>query len=220
MKRVIAVSGFKRSGKDTLADYLLSNDESAYRVSFAGPLKDEVADKFNIPRDWLDNPEYKESPILSMPVDPQDKFSSTVINFMLPEFKVADTNQRDAQLYWTPRALAILVGSTSRAADPNHWVKQAIKEAEEAHYEMGYETVVISDLRYKSEVALLRKQFGDNLITIRVNRFDTSPSQDPSEVDLVGYEHDYVIDNKGTKEEFFTKIDYLLATLNKKGPQS
>jgi hypothetical protein len=221
---IIALSAFKQSGKDTTADYLVQNHGFA-RVSFADPLKDKVAVQFSIPRADLDNPDKKESPVLTLPVNPQDDYSRMISKFMVKEFRSRDgkvsqvffdkTNQgivlnsietpQYETLYWTPRALAILLGSTFRSVDSSYWVKQAIEKAK------GIENVVISDLRYKSEMAQLREAFKNDLSTIRINRFDASPSADPSELDLLGYEHDFVVENKGTKEELFAKVDDVLA---------
>jgi hypothetical protein len=70
--------------------------------------------------------------------------------------------------------------------------------------------VVISDLRYKSESQQLTTAFGDELTTIRINRFETSSSKDPSELDLVDCPHDFVVENKGTREELFAKVEDVL----------
>ena len=49
--KVIGIHGFARSGKDTIADYIIKIDEShKLKYSFAMPLKDAVASLFNIPR--------------------------------------------------------------------------------------------------------------------------------------------------------------------------
>ena len=69
---------------------------------------------------------------------------------------------------------------------------------------------VISDLRYGSEVQQLKEAFGENLITVRVNRFDTNPSSDASENDLNDHKFDIVIENRGTLEELNEKVDSLL----------
>jgi hypothetical protein len=228
---IIALSAFKQSGKDTVADYLVQTNGFT-RVSFADPLKDKVAAQFSIPRADLDNPDKKESPILRLPVNPQDDYSRMIAKFMVKEFRtengkiapafISKTNKgsfwdyesklTEETLYWTPRALAILIGSTCRSVDSSYWVKQAIEKAK------GIQNVVISDLRYKSESQQLTMAFGDELTTIRINRFDSSPSQDPSELDLVDYPHNFTMENKGTKEELFAKVEGILK--NKKAPRT
>ena len=52
--KVIGISGFARSGKDTIADYIKNINESYVGYSFAKPLKNAVANLFGIPREDLD----------------------------------------------------------------------------------------------------------------------------------------------------------------------
>jgi hypothetical protein len=226
---IVAFSGFKQSGKDSSVNYL--NEKYGFgRVSFAGPLKDTVALEFNLPRETLDDPNYKECPLLNYPVPAADKFTQMIAEFMVREFRTADEflpetadiRVKDGvlqtfingweNLYHTPRSLAILMGSSMRAGDSSFWVKKAIEQIKESNNN-GVKNFAISDLRYKSEIKQLREAFGKELVTIRINRFDSSPSTDPSELDLVDYPHDFVVDNKGTREELFSKIDEILNTL-------
>jgi hypothetical protein len=64
---------------------------------------------------------------------------------------------------------------------------------------------VISDARYKNEINSL-KATGANVITLRINRFDTSPSNDPSERDLDNFEFDSVISNRGTLDDLYLAV--------------
>lgn len=243
--KVLAISAWKRSGKDTLYDRLASL--GAVRVSFADPLKDRVAEEYGIRRADLDEQDKKEQPILSLPVDPQDAFTRTIANLLVREFRTADgrvatifvpesgnlgvvtsdqgVNYYD-KLYWTPRALAIFKGSGNRAVASNYWVQQAIQKIQqcEESCKTAIRTgmvnpeysglVVVPDLRFKSEVSQLRDAFGDQLITIRINRFNESPSTDASERDLDDGKFDIVIENKGTLEEFYAKVDDLVYSLD------
>lgn len=229
--KILAISGWKRSGKDTLANYLIEK-EGFKRISFADPLKDSVSKEFNIPREYLDDPKFKEKPLLNMPVDPQDDFSRMVANFLVLEFRNAKGNQEvikssglylknksnpyilmpKEQLYWTPRALAILKGSVNRSVSSDYWVKRAIDEIHSSK-DSSKDSFVISDLRYKTEAKQLKEVFGDNVTFIRVNRFADSPSLDPSERDLDDFKFEYTIDNTGSLEEFYSKINNLLKLL-------
>jgi hypothetical protein len=220
--KVIAVSGFKGSGKDLLASHLVQK-YSFKRVSFADPLKDMVSDLFDIPREYLDDPKLKEQPLFQYPAPVTDGFTSMISRFMIQEFRtdegfwaeVADVSEEDGvlqsfvydwnNLYHTPRSLAILIGSSFRSASPSFWVNKAIKAINKSE-----QNVVISDLRYRSEYEQLKQSFGEDLVTIRINRFDNCPSNDPSENDLLDYPHDFTITNKGTQEELFQKIDKVL----------
>lgn len=230
---LICISGWKGSGKDMLAAYLIEK-YGATRVSFADPLKDGVASDYGIDRSSLDDPNRKETPILTMPVDPQDKYSKMIAEFLIKEFRNKDGKVPTGffyshhgflgtfentgfegyvegmtlydKAYWTPRALAILEGSTKRSARSNHWVQKAIEKAKNVNG-----MVVISDLRYKSELSQIKAAFGDDVTFIRVNRFKESPSNDPSERDLDDGEFNGYVDNFGTKEQAFVELEEILS---------
>lgn len=228
MSLIVAISGWKRSGKDTAAELLIA-DFGFKRVAFADPLKNTVAEQFDIPRTEIDDQELKEQPLLHYPVVPKDPFALNIVKFMYKEFRDAkgripldlqvdasgavvgimdypnySRKEDHAQLYWTRRALCILEGSGKRTVDSNYWVTKAIDEMNTDG------NFVISDLRYISEIEPLRQAFGKKLLTVRVNRFESTESTDPSERNLDSYKFDVVIDNKGTKEEFLEQIRKLL----------
>ena len=192
--KVFAISGWKQSGKDTSANYLVK-EYGFKRFGFADVLKDMVAEQYGIPREHCDSSDFKEKAILTMPVETKDAFGKIIHTFMQKEFRdqngikygSGDTN---SVLYWTPRALCILEGSIKRSATSNYWVSKVVSEIKKS--EGNY---VISDLRYKSEVEQLKKAFGEDLTLVRVNRFKDTEATDPSERDLDDYDFDVYIDN-------------------------
>jgi hypothetical protein len=219
---IIALSGWKRSGKDTVADYLVKT-HGFKRLAFADPLKESVAKEFGLTRQVIDDSTTKEAPLLHMPVAPKDAFSLTIAEFMFKEFRSADGvqpvnlvkisgtilgempgNRIPEVLYWTPRALCILKGSSMRSADSDYWVKQALAQAQPGGL------YVISDARYKNEMNVLKRFGGDSVTSVRINRFDSSPSTDPSERDLDDYEFDFVLENRTSIDDLYSRIDGLL----------
>lgn len=190
--RVIAISGWKGSGKDTAADFLCKN-YNYNRLSFAAPLKDMVAKTYNVPREDLDNPTKKEMPLVNYPAIPTDSFGEKVHLMLRDELKHG---------YWTPRALCILEGSMKRAVYSNFWVK-AVAEKVLNNPDKKY---VISDLRFKSEADTLRLLLNDALKTIRINRWEFIDTSDPSERDLDDYKFDYYIQNKGKMGNFENQL--------------
>lgn len=247
--KVIAISGYKRSGKDTAAEYLV-DVHGFVRAAFADVLKDMVAEEYGVIRSHMDDPEYKERPIMHLPVTPKDDFTLGLARMLFTEFRTSAGLQalepyedpsgaflgvmgrHVEQLYWTPRALCILKGSVNRAVATDYWVSRTIsditsqttsntglrvtgnlsnvraevvKENEEKYF-------VISDLRYRSEINQLREAFGNDLITVRVDRFDTVNSTDPSEKDLDNTPHDVILSNKTDLKDFYASIENLVKT--------
>jgi hypothetical protein len=216
MKKVLALSGFKQSGKDTAAQYL-QEFHSFERVAFADPLKDMTALEYGVSRADMDNPNRKEMPISHLPVSPKDDFSLYLSRFLCKEFRTINghrpfdyfvdrsgaflglvSDSHGEQLYWTPRALCILKGSVNRTVTSDYWMTMLIKKIEDSPNEYH----VISDLRYRSEISQLQEHFGKNLTTVRINRFDSIDSSDPSENDLTNHKFDVILENKGTVEDF------------------
>lgn len=221
--KVLALSGWKKSGKDTAAEYLVK-EYGFVRFGFADVLKDMVAEQYDIPREHCDDPAYKEKAITTLPVNPQDEFSKMIASFMYKEFRDLEGNIPEgpdnlAGSYWTPRALCILEGSVKRSANSSYWVQRVISKIKKLNStEAKISGVVISDLRYKSEVAQLKEAFKDvreDLIPIRINRFETSPSTDPSERDLDDYEFDITIDNvNGSIYNLYKNLDQIMMLEN------
>jgi hypothetical protein len=225
---IICFSGLKGSGKDTLAAYLIEKYK-AVRVSFADPLKDLVAEEYGIDRASLDDPNRKEKPILTLPVEPKDAFTRMVAEFMYKEFAFADgkkangffyfgesfmgnrTDLGNQELYHTPRSLAILKGSTNRVVRSDFWVQKAC-DAIQDNLDKG-SLVVISDLRYKSEMAQLTERFGKEVVFVRINRHKESTSMDPSEMDLVDSKFDYYIDNSDHLNYTYAQLENLLRSV-------
>lgn len=195
MGRVIALSGWKGSGKDTVAEHLV-REHGYVRMSFADYLKDMVSSQYGVIRSWLDNSHYKESPLIGYPVIPTDPFTVAIHSLLRDELSSG---------YWTPRALCILEGSVKRSVYSNYWVRGVV-ESIRLHPERDH---VISDLRYRSEIDTLRMVLPDVLL-VRVRRGEAPTTADPSERDLDQYPFLITIDNGGTRGETYEQVDRLL----------
>lgn len=222
MATIVALSGWKGSGKDLVADYLVKN-HGFKRISFADPLKDNVAEQYKLNRASLDDQNQKELPILDRPTIFTDGFSQSVGSFMFKEFRgengavpsdflieedgnmLGISGRATFQLYWTRRALCILEGSSKRTTDKDYWVKQAASKMTNGRY-------VIADVRYKNELGALFRASPNSVIAVRIERFSTSPSSDPSERDLDEYSFPFRIDNTGrmTKEDVYSQLENIL----------
>jgi len=196
---ILSLSAWKTSGKDTLADYLVS-EYGFKKISFAAKLKDMVAQQYTVPREFMDSPTHKEMPLTHLPVIPSDKTTERLHEMLSMELRSG---------FWTPRALCILEGSVKRAVHPNYWVRSAVSEI--AQYAGG--NFVITDMRYKTEADTVNIMYPENKV-IRIERYDSSPTTDPSERDMDDYRFDYTINNKGTKEDLYAQADSLILNLS------
>ena len=229
MVRIIPVSGWKGSGKDTFQQYV-SYRRKVVRIAFADVLKDDVAKAYDLPRECFDIADQKEAPLLLYPVFSKDAFSRVIIDRLLDVLRHADGSKPteahqtengsivgndNRQLYWTPRALAILEGSSRRAVDSQYWVKRALRDVDFT----SNTWYVITDWRYGSEFEGLMKILRDHgldrdvVTTVRINRWASTTSQDPSERDLDNYQFDIVLDNTGDLGSFHERIEKTLCQM-------
>lgn len=219
---VIGLSGWAKSGKDMVSEYLCGKGFS--RLAFADPLKEDVMKNCKLSHSDVYDQDFKEKPLLNRPLKPEDKFSEAIANILWNECRFEDGSRPKQpphlvangflaihpqtfglqSLYWTPRALCILHGSLQRSWNVNYWVDKAL-----ASVKFG-QKYVIADLRYKSEIKACIDNMGGHFVPVRVKRFETTLSVDPSERDLDDYPFQYQIKNTGTKEEAFVQMDEVL----------
>ena len=190
--RVIGISGKARSGKDTLADYLISQKEySGYtedtgvitkrlytKYSFADPLKEAVSLLFNIPLNNLYEGDRE---------------------IVLPE--------------WGLSIRQILQRFGTECMRNNYgqdfWIKKAQLKIDTM---VDNRKVIIPDIRFDNEADFCR----ENGILIHITR----PSADgnvgdidhPSESGISFKEGDLHIINDGSLENLYTLVDYMVKT--------
>ena len=224
--RILAISGWKKSGKDTLANHLVDN-HGFERRGFADDLKREVIRKYGLTSEQVFSQELKELPLPEYPITPTDDFSLMIAKKLFREFRGAagevpvticygegrpfsgiDKKCKEFRLFQTPRSILILEGSAARSVDNSIWVKRAFNDTQTKGL------YVVSDWRYRSEVETMRKLPGAEVITFRVDRFDTSPSADGSERDLDLYPFDHWINNRGEKGASFAQVETILRERN------
>lgn len=192
-KKIVALSGWKGSGKDTVGR-VLTQDYGYVRHSFADRLKQMVEEQYNVPFEYMNNYK-KEMPLTEYPVVNSDDFSNTIHQLLAAELLTG---------YWTPRALCILEGSVKRSVNAQFWTRSVIASIIEADNDLH----VITDLRYKSEANILRDAFGSQLLLARINRFSLIDTKDPSERDLDDFPFDLTLSNHGTLEQLQAIVHY------------
>jgi len=222
-KTVIVVSGWKGSGKDTLADFLVYN-HGFERFAFADALKDYVATEYEIDRISMDDPNKKEQPILSKPVIVEDSFAWTVVKMVYTHLATStgahpkvDTKYRltrddegivrwkEYELYWTPRAALICEGSLKRTINLYHWVDRV------GHMILNTcDRAVIADWRYRREADRIREllEIIADIYYIRVDVEGPPVSTDASERsldDFTGF-HARILNTKDGFDKYHAKI--------------
>jgi hypothetical protein len=211
-KKIIGISGFQGSGKDTVADFLV-NVHGFRRVSFAGTLKDAVAHVFGWDREMLEgrtraSREWREQ---------VDQWWSKRLN--MPHL--------------TPRWILQYWGTEvcRKAFHDDIWI------ASVEHKMMTLEdNIVLSDVRFPNEIQSIKNLGG---IVIRTHRgpdpewfhaaevVNGGPTQNlswasnraildtynihPSETAWIGTKFDATLDNDGTIDELYEQVNQLLS---------
>lgn len=173
---IVAITGAKRSGKDTCAKYLVEN-HGFLHVSLARPLKD-----------WL----MRVDPVLTLPKNIRlllHYFLIIFTKFKIPRYsdflKKFDPDILKDEFPIIRTFLQETGSNLVREIDPDFWVNNLIK-----HMTCVDGKYVISDVRFDNEVALLKKHF-DSVVVIKINRntgyYDSHYSENGISYSLVDY---------------------------------
>ena len=186
---LIGVIGLIGSGKGTVADRL-EQKHGFRKDSFAKSLKDAVSCMFNWDREMLEGKTessryWREQPDKFW----SEKFGKPVTpRWVLQHFGTEVMRQNMHDAIWIDSCLMRYNGTPT----------------------------VIADTRFQNELKMIQKSGG---ILILVKRGEL-PSREEmeakgahkSEWDWMGWNFDFVIDNNGTKEELFKKVDDLIVS--------
>jgi adenylate kinase family enzyme len=192
LKNIILISGKKQSGKNTVADYI-SNKYEYTQMSFAEELKEYVAKLLK-----------------SMGVH-NNGFDIRSSDFEKDEFKKQVIPYRFNKKKRTYRELLQYFGTEMMRNFFNDelWVEIVCDQISMFHKS---KSIVISDWRFTNEYNSINEAFKNthNIITIRVERESCNFNDSHiSENALRDFKYDCVIDNNGTKDELYDKIDKL-----------
>lgn len=202
---IVGVAGFIGSGKDTIADYLITF-KGFKRMSYAGPLKDAVAAIFNWDRELLEGTTHYSR-----------EWRDTVDAWWAERLNIPHLTPRFVLQQWGTE-----VGR--RAFHDDIWIASV-----ENKLRIVKDNIVISDCRFPNELKSIKNAGG---ITIRVNRglnpewYDAAVQYNKgnkhakaildeynihaSEYSSVGLNYDYYIDNSGTVDDLHRKIDSII----------
>lgn len=213
MKKIIAITGLKGSGKDTTADYIIKNYDNWEKDSFAGTLKDAVSAIFGWDRKMLagETPEDREIR------ETRDDYWSEKLGFEV-----------------TPRIVLQKLGTDCLRCHfhQNIWV-----DSLERKIRNTTKNVIITDCRFKNELDMLRN-LGATIIRVerdtlpewfeKVGELNTKGYNNAgiinlvpevknihiSELDWIGYDKpDFILHNNGTINDLYPFIDIMMREL-------
>jgi hypothetical protein len=184
---LIGVVGLIGSGKDTVSKRL-EQKHGFRRDSFAKSLKDAVSAMFNWDREMLegngdDSRQWREQPDEFW----SKKFGKTVTpRWVLQHFGTEVMRQHMHDAIWIDSCLSRYDGKPT----------------------------VISDTRFQNELKTIKENKGQIILVKRGELPTREQMQDKgahkSEWDWMGWNFDHVIENDGTKEDLYKKVDDLI----------
>jgi len=196
---IIAISGLIGSGKDTVADYLVNLHEFR-RESFAGNLKNAMCEIFGWDREMLEG-RSKSSREWREQVDPW-------------------WAKRLDMPHLTPRWILQHVGTD---VIRGHFHDAMWLASLENKLRKTNDNIVISDVRFKNEVKMLKDLGAVCIEVTRGNRpgwYQHAVDGDikkletlkvhRSEYDWIGTEFDATLDNNGTLDELYKQVETLI----------
>lgn len=202
---IVGIAGFIGSGKDTIADYLITF-KGFRRMSYAEPLKDAISAIFGWDRELLEGTtKYSR------------EWRDTIDPWWSERLKIPDLTPRLVLQQWGTE-----VGR--RAFHDDIWIASI-----ENKLRTVKDNIVISDCRFPNELRSIKRAGG---ITIRVNRgqnpewydaavqynhgnknaYDilTAHKVHASEYSSVGLPYDFYVDNNSTVDELHRKVDSII----------
>jgi hypothetical protein len=173
---IIAVHGFKQSGKDTLAD-LLVKEYGFKKVAFADKLKDALHVIFNVPKEDLWGSD-------------EDKKKLTTVKWS--SLQGVEKEDRVDEVHLSIRELMqIFATEICRSKIPGIWYEFLNLNAAQ--------NIVVSDLRFDNEASFLRST---GAYLFKVKRQSVSSSDHLSERGINDEQMDCIFSNNDTLENF------------------
>lgn len=185
-RQIIAIMGFKRSGKDTLADHIVKG-YGYKKMSIAEPLKEACKLLFGFSDDQVNTNEK------DVPIEHWDNLTSRqILQFFgteMMQYKLKELMPNMGRLFWM------------------HNLYNRIENNDN-------DKIVIADLRFKHEFNYLVEKYGrQNVKCIKVWRDSVTNSikdMHVSEREWLEIESDYSLTNNSSIDDFTKKYDELI----------
>lgn len=182
-KMIVAITGRKRHGKDTIADYITRvYPEQCVKLSFAGPLKEACRHMFNFNDDQLYG-DLKET------VDPNWNITPrAALQFVGTDLVRNQMNK-----------LVPNIGS-------NFWIK-LLENQINTHKD---KIILIPDVRFPNELEFLNSIKDSKVLTIKVRRNLNNLDSHDSEKHIDDLQTQYTLDNNGSLQDLYNQVDKLI----------
>jgi len=201
VKRVIALTGTKGSGKDTFCQFLSAHLSGRFDVTylrFAGLLKQACAKASGLSGEYFEDAVLKEQE-LPHPI----KFNKESFNIVMKEFDLpTDGSNDNFMVFKTPRKMLQVVGTDIlRRKKPTIHVDKTISKIPQEGVS------IITDMRFVNEFNALEKSLSyHEFIPVFLSRSTGSNDEHKSERELLKFkEKCVIIDNNGTLEDLSQK---------------
>ena len=179
--QIIGITGYKNSGKDTIAKYYISN--GYYKLSFADPIKEACKCIFSFTDEQLHNYEFKEKIDEYWKHSPREIFQKVGTELFRNTLPHLCDNIND-----------------------DIWIKSIEKRIIKLNKENNITKFVIPDIRFINEADFIKKYNGKIILIKRFNKTsDTHVSE--KNIDLIKY--DYIVENTNTINNLYKKINEL-----------
>lgn len=194
---IITICGLKGSGKDTISNYFVKK-YGFIKLHFGGVLKDVCSIIFNWPRyllegDTVESREFRET---------EDKWWSKKLGFKI-----------------TPRIALQKIGTDVLRNHFNNDIWSLIIEKKINDLSSKGKNIIIADCRFQNEIKMLRS-YGAKIIAVYRNlpewfelykkgKILIPESIHKSEYDWIKSDFDYEINNQGSFDDLYNKIELI-----------
>ncbi len=188
--RVIGFGCTAQVGKDTAAEYLESLDPGKIvRVGFADKLKETAVSIFGLTQG-------------------QCYGSNSTKEAIDPRYGIS------------PREIMQGLGEKMREIYSNIWVDTVFNTTIPNLESQGYELFIISDVRYPNEAEGISSRGGHVIKVVREGVGVVAGKNHSSETAMQDYQDfDFILDNNGTRAQYYEKIDLMMEDLGYDGTQ-
>jgi len=191
---IIGLCGTQGSGKDTVANILIS-EYGFVKLTFASTLKDVVAILFSWPRDLLEGLT-EESRL----------WRETVDDFWSEKLSISG---------FTPRKALQMIGTDLFRLHFNNdiWISIVENKISVMLKNNPNINIVISDCRFANEFSLIKKFSDSHIITIlREKNYSINKLAHSSETEWVNYNFDAILQNDNSIDELKSNLKSLLSS--------